>query len=68
MRIPVLGGNRKMYKDPAGTTSFFETFRPLVEPSTHCEIVSFATLVNLQSVKFSNVTRQESILAVWKHE
>jgi triosephosphate isomerase len=39
MRTPVIGGNWKMYKDHAGTTSFFESFRPLVERSGHCEIV-----------------------------
>ena len=39
MRIPLIGGNWKMYKDPAGTMSFFERFRPLVEDCGHCEIV-----------------------------
>jgi triosephosphate isomerase len=28
-----------MYKTPAETTQFFEKFRPLVEKSSHCEIV-----------------------------
>jgi hypothetical protein len=37
-RTPLIGGNWKMYKDPAGTTSFFERFLQLVERSAHCEI------------------------------
>jgi len=28
-----------MYKDPTRTTSFFESFRPLVERSGHCEMI-----------------------------
>lgn len=34
-----MAGNWKMYKTPAETTAFFEKFRPLVEKSSHCEIV-----------------------------
>ncbi len=34
-----MAGNWKMYKTPAETTAFFEKFRPLVERSSHCEIV-----------------------------
>jgi len=39
MRTPVICGNWKMHKDAAGTTSFFESFRTLVERSENCEIV-----------------------------
>src|ERR1051325_5522563 len=39
MRKPVMAGNWKMYKTPAETSAFFETFRPLVEKSEHCEVV-----------------------------
>jgi triosephosphate isomerase len=39
MRKPIMAGNWKMYKTPAETTAFFEKFRPLTEPSKHCEIV-----------------------------
>jgi triosephosphate isomerase len=39
MRQPIMAGNWKMYKTPAETRVFFETFRPLVAPSTHCRIV-----------------------------
>ena len=39
MRTPLIGGNWKMHKNPAGTTSFFERFLPLVERAGHCEIV-----------------------------
>jgi triosephosphate isomerase len=36
-----------MYKDPAGTASFFERFRPLVKPSEHCEIVICPSFLDL---------------------
>jgi triosephosphate isomerase (TIM) len=36
-----------MYKDRAGTMSFFETFRPLVEESEHCEIVICPSFLEL---------------------
>jgi triosephosphate isomerase len=49
MRTPVIGGNWKMYKDPAGTTSFFETFRPLVERSGHREIVICPSFLDVES-------------------
>ena len=42
-----MAGNWKMYKTPAETTSFFEKFRPLVEHSTHCEIVICPPFTNL---------------------
>ena len=47
MRIPLIGGNWKMYKDPAGTMSFFERFRPLVEDCGHCEIVVCPSFLDL---------------------
>jgi triosephosphate isomerase len=36
-----------MYKTPAETTAFFEKFRPLVEKSTHCEIVICPPFTNI---------------------
>jgi triosephosphate isomerase len=47
VRTPLIGGNWKMYKDRAGTMSFFETFRPLVEHSAHCEIVICPSFLDL---------------------
>jgi triosephosphate isomerase (TIM) len=47
VRTPLIGGNWKMYKDRAGTMSFFETFRPLVEESKHCEIVICPSFLDL---------------------
>ena len=49
MRIPIICGNWKMYKDPAGTTSFFESFRALAERSENCEIVVCPSFVNLET-------------------
>src|SRR5205814_3018637 len=49
MRKPVMAGNWKMYKTPAETTAFFEKFRPLVEKSSHCEIVICPPFTNLQA-------------------
>ena len=48
-RIPVIGGNWKMYKDPAGTTSFFESFQPLVERSGDCEIVICPSFLDVEA-------------------
>jgi triosephosphate isomerase len=42
-----MAGNWKMYKTPAETTAFFDKFRPLVEHSTHCEIVICPPFTNL---------------------
>lgn len=39
MRRPVIAGNWKMYKTQAETRAFFETFKPLVATSNHCDIV-----------------------------
>src|SRR4051795_10250960 len=47
MRKPMMAGNWKMYKTPAETTAFFEKFRPLVEKSSHCEIVICPPFTNL---------------------
>jgi triosephosphate isomerase len=44
-----MAGNWKMYKTAAETTSFFEKFRPLVERSTHCEIVICPPFPDLQA-------------------
>jgi triosephosphate isomerase len=49
VRTPVIAGNWKMYKDPAGTTSFFGTFRPLVERSGHCEILICPSFLDVES-------------------
>ncbi len=49
MRTPVICGNWKMHKDGAGTTSFFESFRTLVERSENCEIVICPSFVNLET-------------------
>ena len=42
-----MSGNWKMFKTPAETTAFFEKFRPLVENSTHCEIVICPPFIDL---------------------
>jgi triosephosphate isomerase len=47
VRIPLIGGNWKMYKDPAGTMSFFKRFRPLVEDCGHCQIVVCPSFLDL---------------------
>jgi len=42
-----MAGNWKMFKTPAETQAFFEKFLPLVEKSTHCEILICPPFVNL---------------------
>jgi triosephosphate isomerase len=42
-----MAGNWKMYKTPAETIAFLEKFRPLVENSSHCEIVICPPFTNL---------------------
>jgi len=42
-----MAGNWKMYKTPAETTSFFESFRPLAAQTEHCEVVIFPPFTNL---------------------
>ncbi len=49
MRIPLIGANWKMHKNPKGTTAFFETFLPLVERSGRCEIVICPTLLDVEN-------------------
>jgi len=54
-----MAGNWKMYKTPAETTAFFEKFRPMVEKSSHCEIVICPSFTNLaaavEAVKDSKI-------------
>jgi triosephosphate isomerase len=42
-----MAGNWKMFKTPPETVQFFEKFRPLVERSSHCEIVICPPFTNL---------------------
>ena len=49
MRIPLIGANWKMHKNPKGTSAFFETFLPLVKSSVHCEIVICPTLLDVEN-------------------
>jgi triosephosphate isomerase len=49
MRTPLIGGNWKMHKDLAGTTSFFERFLPLVERACHCEIVICPSFLDVKN-------------------
>jgi triosephosphate isomerase (TIM) len=49
MRTPLIVGNWKMYKDPARTACFFESFRPLVERSEHCELLICPSFLNLET-------------------
>ena len=58
-RTPLIGGNWKMYKDPAGTTSFFERFLPLVERSVNCEIVICPSFLDVENAVIA--TRGTSI-------
>src|SRR5579883_1007208 len=39
MRKPLMAGNWKMYKTPAETHAFFESFKPLVAGANGCDIV-----------------------------
>jgi triosephosphate isomerase len=54
-----MAGNWKMYKTPAEATQFFEKFRPLVEKSSHCEVVICPPFTNLaaavDAVRGSNI-------------
>jgi triosephosphate isomerase len=49
MRTAVICGNWKMHKEASGTTSFFESFRTLVEHSENCEIVICPSFLNLET-------------------
>ena len=49
MRMPLIAGNWKMHRLAAGTTSFFESFRPLVECSRPCDIVICPSFLDLEA-------------------
>jgi triosephosphate isomerase len=49
MRTLLLGGNWKMHKNPIGTSSFFETFLPLVVSTEKCEIVIFPPFLDIEN-------------------
>jgi triosephosphate isomerase len=49
MRIPLIAANWKMHKNPAGTTSFFRTFLPLVETAVHCDIVICPSFLDVEN-------------------
>ena len=49
MRMPLIAGNWKMHRVAAGTTSFFESFRPLVECSRPCDIVIWPSFLDLEA-------------------
>jgi triosephosphate isomerase (TIM) len=53
MRRPVMAGNWKMYKTPAETLAFFEKFRPLVDRSSHAEVVICPPFVDLPAAVWS---------------
>jgi len=58
MRTPIIGANWKMHKDPAGTTAFFEKFRPLVGSVGHSEIVICPSFLDIgKAVKAADGTR-----------
>lgn len=55
-----MAGNWKMYKNCQETRGYFDTFKPLVANSNHCEIVICPTFVNLQAaMDATNGTRIE---------
>jgi len=39
MRRPVIAGNWKMYKTQAEARAYFAVLAPLVQGSTHCDII-----------------------------
>ena len=59
LRAPLIGGNWKMHKNGLGTTSFFESFLPLLGSSRHCETVicpPFLDIANaVKSTRGSNI-------------
>jgi triosephosphate isomerase (TIM) len=61
MRTPIMAGNWKMYKDPAQTTAFFEKFLPLVEQSTHCEILICPPFVNIAAAVGATATTRVGV-------
>jgi triosephosphate isomerase len=48
-RKPMMAGNWKMYKTPAETHAFFESFKPLVGDATGCDIVICPPFPNLHA-------------------
>jgi triosephosphate isomerase len=42
-----MAGNWKMYKNPSETAAFFDSFKPLVAQSSHCEIVICPPSINV---------------------
>lgn len=42
-----MAGNWKLYKTPSETAAFFESFKPLVRESQHCEVVICPPFVDL---------------------
>ena len=49
MRTPLIGANWKMDKAVHGTASYFESFRPLVEQSDHCEILICPSFLDVEA-------------------
>lgn len=49
MRTRVVGRNWKICKDPAGTTSLFESFRPLIERAENCEIIICPSFLDVET-------------------
>jgi triosephosphate isomerase (TIM) len=47
MRRPVIAGNWKMYKTQAEARAYFSALAPLVQGSTHCDIIVAPTLTSL---------------------
>jgi triosephosphate isomerase len=54
-----MAGNWKMYKTPSETAAFFDSFKPLVAQSSHCEIVICPPFVDVpaavEATKGTNV-------------
>jgi len=49
MRTLLLGGNWKMHKNLIGTSSFFDSFLPLVVSNDKCEIVIFPPFLDIEN-------------------
>jgi triosephosphate isomerase len=49
MRTPLIGANWKMDEAVHGTASYFESFRPLVEHSDHCEILICPSFLDVEA-------------------
>ncbi len=60
MRIPVMAGNWKLYKAPAETRAFFQSFLPLVQKTADREIVICPPFIDLPAaVEATQNTRVE---------